>query len=66
MTWRLNDIEAAALERRVMDGVREEAQAILAVYPDIPDRNLILLLGQRGYSYGEILRIVDIERRHFA
>ena len=53
------------LEKRVMDGVREEAHAILAIEPDIPDRWLLLRLAWKGYSFEEITRIVDIERRHF-
>ena len=64
--WRLNDIEAMQLEKRVMDGVREEAHAILAIEPDIPDRWLLLRLAWKGYSFEEITRIVDIERRHDA
>jgi hypothetical protein len=64
--WRLNDIEAAQLERRVMADVRNAALEILATDPDLPDRYLLLRLAYHGYSFEEILRVVDIERRHFA
>jgi len=66
MNWRLSPVEAMELEKRVMDGVREEAHAILAIEPDIPDRWLLLRLAWKGYSFEEITRIVDIERRHDA